>query len=313
LSDTQKEGDLPEKFGRTIWQYINHTDPKILYDTIQIINEGGSSKIYSALEKKTQTRVAIKQIDLKNYQIETFTNEISVMKSCSKHRNILLLRDVHLIPGYLWIVLEYMDAGCLTDILEEYQHIQMNEEQIAKVTMDTLKALLYLHSFHRIHRDVKSDNLFLSRNGHIKLGDFGFSTQLTKSKSKRNSVIGTPYWMAPEMIKGEEYDTSVDIWSLGITVMEMAESEPPYMEHPPIRAVYYIVNKGVPTLKDKDKWSQEIKDFISFILVKDPKQRPKAEELLVHPFLSKACSTKVIADLIRRTEVIKKGLYKVKN
>jgi len=254
----------------------------------------------------------LNKLILKNYQIETFTNEISVMKSCSNHRNILQLTNVHLIPGYLWIVLEFMDAGCLTDILEEYEHIQMSEEQIAKVTQDALKALLYLHSFHRIHRDVKSDNLYLSRNGHVKLGDFGFAIQLTKSKSKRNSVIGTPYWMAPEMITGEEYDTSVDIWSLGITVMEMAESEPPYMDQPPIRAVYYIVNKGIPQLKDQNKWSQEMKDFLSYTLVKDPSKRPKAEELLAHPFLSKACSTKMIADLIRRTEVIKKSLYKTK-
>jgi len=122
-------------------------------------------------------------------------------------------------------------------------------------------------------------------------------------------VIGTPYWMAPEMIKGEDYDTCVDIWSLGITILEMAESEPPYLEYPPIRALYFISNKGIPPLKDATKWSTEMKDFISKCLTVNPAERQKTSDLLSHPFLNKACNRSGIKDLIRRTEVIKRRLY----
>jgi serine/threonine protein kinase len=139
--------------------------------------------------------------------------------------------------------MEYMGGGCLTVILEQYDSLRMREDHIARVCMDTLEALAYMHDLHRIHRDIKSDNILLSSTGVVKIADFGYAAQLTEKKRKRNTIVGTPYWMAPELIRGQSYDVKVDLWSLGIMVMEMAEGEPPYMDFPPLRALFLITTK----------------------------------------------------------------------
>ena len=150
--------------------------------------------------------------------------------------------------------------------------------------------MIYIHSLHRIHRDIKSDNILLGGDGSVKIADFGYAAQLTQQQQKRYTVVGTPYWMAPELIRGHEYGTKVDIWSLGIMIMEMAEGEPPYMEFPPLRALFLITTKNIPGLKD-NKWSANFQDFLRQCLCKEPEKRPSAEQLSRHPFLKSACSS----------------------
>jgi len=182
-----------------------------------------------------------------------------------------------------------MGGGCLTDVLESFDSVQLTESQIAYCCRETVKALVYIHGLHRIHRDIKSDNVLLGSDGAVKLADFGYAAQLTQKQQKRNTVVGTPYWMAPELIRGHDYGTKVDIWSLGIMLMEMAEGEPPYMEYPPLRALFLITTKGIPPVKEQHKWSRDFHDFFARCLDVNVQTRPEARELLKHPFLLRAC------------------------
>eukprot|EP01123_Difflugia_compressa_P011814 TRINITY_DN482_c1_g1_i1.p1 TRINITY_DN482_c1_g1~~TRINITY_DN482_c1_g1_i1.p1 ORF type:complete len:229 (-),score=50.57 TRINITY_DN482_c1_g1_i1:47-649(-) len=181
----------------------------------------------------------------------------------------------------------------------------MSEDQIARVCLDVLLALHYMHQLHCIHRDIKSDNILLNRKGQVKLADFGFSCQLTKEKAKRTSIIGTPYWMPPEIIGGQEYGTKVDIWSLGIMIIEMAQGEPPYMDYPPLRALFMISTKGIPPLKDERKWSSSMIDFLNKCITHEHENRPGGEELLQHLFLQKVCDRQDIVKLLEVTEQIR--------
>lgn len=226
--------------------------------------------------------------------------ELKMMKD-SHHPNIVDYIDSFIVDdNQLWVIMEYMDGGCLTDVLEQFETVKMTESQIARVCFETLKALSYIHSRHRIHRDIKSDNILLNMKGDVKLADFGYAAQLTQQQQKRRTVVGTPYWMAPELIRGHDYGVKVDIWSLGIMVMEMAEGEPPYMEYPPLRALFLITTKGIPPLKEPNKWSPEFLDFYAKCLEKDADKRPDANELLRHPFLKKACPPAELGPLILR-------------
>jgi len=201
--------------------------------------------------------------------------------------------------------MEYMDGGCLTDILEQFDELKMTEPQIAFVARETLKALSYIHSLHRIHRDIKSDNVLLTLSGQLKLADFGYAAQLTQKQQKRNTVVGTPYWMAPELIRGHDYGIKVDIWSLGIMVMETVEGEPPYMEFPPLRALFLITTKGIPPLKEPHKWSPEFNDFFSRCLDKDVEKRPDANTLLKHPFMTHAGEAADFSPLIKASKALR--------
>lgn len=164
--------------------------------------------------------------------LQNLKNELALQRLCS-HENIVALRDCFLWNNKLWIAMELMDAGCLTEILGP--DIDFPEECIAYVCRNILQALAYLHRNNKLHRDIKSDNVLINSKGEIKLADFGFAVGLTKEHDRRKSVVGTPFWMAPELIRGAEYDGSVDIWSLGITCLEMADGEPPYYREPPLR------------------------------------------------------------------------------
>jgi len=206
--------------------------------------------------------------------------------------------------------MEYMDGGCLTEILEQFDQMQMQERHIARVCLETLKGLIYIHSLHRIHRDIKSDNILMSLNGEIKLADFGYAAQLTKQKQKRNTIVGTPYWMAPELIRGQSYDTKVDVWSLGIMAMEMAEGEPPYMEFPPLRALFLITTKGIPALKDARKWTTLFRDFVGKCLEKEADNRIDSVELLKHPFLRTACEPMEVVSIIEKSRSLKESQVK---
>jgi len=224
--------------------------------------------------------------------------EINIMKS-SKHENIVEYIDSFIVENNkLWVVMELMDGGCLTDVLEQFEFVRLNEAQIAYACHQTLKALSYIHKCHRIHRDIKSDNILLNSRGAVKIADFGYAAQLTQEQQKRHTVVGTPYWMAPELIRGHDYGFKVDIWSLGIMLMEMVEGEPPYMEFPPLRALFLITTKGIPPLQNADHWSPQLVDFYNKCLEKDVDKRPGAEALLQHPFLQHSCTPEEFAPII---------------
>jgi serine/threonine protein kinase len=254
--------------------------------------------VFGATNVKTAQKVAVKKMEINNENIKLLVTEIGIMKS-SKHQNIVEYLDSYIVDDReMWVVMEFMGGGCLTDVLESFDSVQMTEAQIAYVARETLKALAYVHSLHRIHRDIKSDNILLSSEGAVKLADFGYAAQLTNKQKVRNTVVGTPYWMAPELIRGHDYGTKVDIWSLGIMLIEMAEGEPPYMEYPPLRALFLITTKGIPPLKDA-KWSKEFQDFFAKCLDVNVQTRPEALELLQHPLLAKACSPEQFKPIIQ--------------
>jgi len=300
---------LPEEKVLTLNDVVSKADPKLLYHSIQKIGEGAAGEVFSAIQKDGNKTVAIKQMNLAAQQknIKLLLTEIDIMKN-SNHKNIVHYYDSYVVDDrFLWVVMEFMAGGCLTDILEQFDSIQMTEQMISHVCLETLDGLQYIHSLHRIHRDIKSDNILIGARGEVKLADFGYAAQLTQQKSKRSTIVGTPYWMAPELIRGQEYDQKVDIWSLGIMAMEMAEGEPPYMDFPPLRALFLITTKGIPPLKESDKWSREFADFVAQCLEKDAEKRPDATQLLKHPFLKTACKGPDMAPLVEQAKKLKEG------
>jgi len=295
---------LPEEKTLTLNELVNKGDPSALYRDMEKIGEGAAGEVFSATTNNGK-QVAIKKMEINGENMKLLITEIGIMKT-SRHDNIVDYVDSYCIEDrQLWVVMEYMDGGCLTDILEQFEDIKMNEAQIALCCKETLRALSYIHSLHRIHRDIKSDNILLDVEGHVKLADFGYAAQLTQKHQKRNTVVGTPYWMAPELIRGHDYGTKVDIWSLGIMLMEMVEGEPPYMEFPPLRALFLITTKGIPPLKEPQKWSADLNDFFNRCLEKDVEKRPSADELLKHPFINRACKSGELGPVIRTAKALR--------
>jgi len=235
---------------------------------------------------------------------ESLMYEIYIMKKC-RHENIVDFFDAYKVGRFIWLAMEFMGLGSITDILDQFITLPMNESQIAAVCLGTLKGLACIHSSHKIHRDIKSDNILVNDNGVVKIADFGFAAQLTSKKQKRKTVVGTPYWMAPELIQGLDYDAKVDIWSLGIMALEMMEGEPPYMDFPPLRALFMITTQGVPDLKEPNKWSSGLKDFLKICLQRDPFDRPTSSNLLSHPFLLNSCSNVELVKVADQAKKIK--------
>ena len=174
--------------------------------------------------------------------------------------------------------------GNLTELVMDRAG-NLPEKVMAYIAREILNGLLTLHAHHRIHRDLKSDNVLISTEGDVKLGDFGYAAQLTTEQNARQTVVGTPSWMAPELVSGSSYDQKVDIWSLGIVMLELAEGEPPYLRENPMKALFYIASKPAPLLKNKRRWSPEFQDFVTKCLVKIPQNRSLTTELVSHPFL----------------------------
>jgi len=198
----------------------------------------------------------------------------------------------------LWLVTELMDAGVLTNVVDLHQSLPMDESLIAYVCKRTLQGLDYLHDLGIIHRDIKSDNILLKKNGVIKLSNFGYAAILTKEHPTRTSIVGTPFWMSPELIRSCEYDTKVDIWSLGITCREMADGTPPYMDYPPMKALFQITTRGVPPLDGN--WDEKFVDFLNKCLESDVSKRSTAKELLQHPFLQMECSVENFVEFLEK-------------
>eukprot|EP01090_Pellita_catalonica_P013630 TRINITY_DN3288_c0_g1_i2.p1 TRINITY_DN3288_c0_g1~~TRINITY_DN3288_c0_g1_i2.p1 ORF type:complete len:504 (+),score=84.47 TRINITY_DN3288_c0_g1_i2:27-1538(+) len=289
--------ELPEDDEDNLEELINKTDPTTIYSNIKKIGEGAAGEVFVATHTNGQ-KVAVKKMALNSESLKLLVTEIKIMKT-SKHPNVVDYIESHVVSDQIWVIMEFMGFGCLTEVLEQFEYgVHMTEPQMAFCCRETLSALSYIHSLHRIHRDIKSDNVLVNEQGDIKIADFGYAAQLTKQKQQRNTVVGTPYWMAPELIRGQDYGIKVDIWSLGIMAMEMAEGEPPYMEFPPLRALFLITTKGIPDLKGPNKWSNEMKDFLKKCLIKGVSARPDATELLKHPWMKKACTNSALVPVV---------------
>ncbi|OAP61239.1 hypothetical protein AYL99_03440 [Fonsecaea erecta] len=298
-------------------QVVSKDNPLESYSKQKKIGQGASGSVYVARVKESATsavarelyrthgpkgQVAIKQMDLRNQpRKELIVNEIIVMKD-SKHPNIVNFLDSFLQEqnNELWVVMEFMEGGALTDIIDNNPVI--TEDQIATICYETCKGLAHLHSQDIIHRDIKSDNVLLDRVGNVKITDFGFCAKLTESKSKRATMVGTPYWMAPEVVKQKEYGPKVDIWSLGIMAIEMIESEPPYLNEEPLKALFLIATNGTPRLKNPNKLSRELKAFLSVCLCVDVRSRASADELLKNDFMRMGCSLASLSELLKWRE-----------
>lgn len=303
-------GEMPNEKVISLNDLINTTDPLELYSDILKIGEGAAGEVFIATELKTGRKVAIKKMSLSAQNMKMLVTEICVMKE-SAHPAVVAYFDSYVVDDKIWVAMELMSGGCLTDILDEFDQVKLTEKQIAFTCRQVLAGLSYIHSGHRIHRDIKSDNILIGEDGSVKIADFGYAAQLTKGRAKRQTIVGTPYWMAPELIRGVEYDQKVDIWSLGIMLMEMAEGEPPYMDYPPLRALFLITTKGIPGLKEPSKWSPKLTDFLAKCLTQDPQQRPEANTLLDHPFLEDVAPPREIIDQVRNAKKAKEDALKL--
>nr|XP_020765146.1 serine/threonine-protein kinase PAK 5 [Odocoileus virginianus texanus] len=296
-SDQQPSRVSHEQFRAALQLVVSPGDPREYLDNFIKIGEGSTGIVCIATEKHTGKQVAVKKMDLRKQQRrELLFNEVVIMRDYH-HDNVVDMYNSYLVSDELWVVMEFLEGGALTDIVT---HTRMNEEQIATVCLSVLRALSYLHNQGVIHRDIKSDSILLTSDGRIKLSDFGFCAQVSKEVPKRKSLVGTPYWMAPEVISRLPYGTEVDIWSLGIMVIEMIDGEPPYFNEPPLQAMRRIRDSLPPRVKDLHKVSSVLRAFLDLMLVREPSQRATAQELLRHPFLKLAGPPSCIVPLMRQ-------------
>ncbi|KAI0299266.1 hypothetical protein BC826DRAFT_1102819 [Russula brevipes] len=276
--DKANDADIVKR----LQQICTDADPTRLYRNLVKIGQGASGGVFTAYQVGTNLSVAIKQMDLdKQPKKDLIINEILVMRA-SRHANIVNYIDSFLYKNELWVVMEYME-----------------------VSRETAQGLQHLHKHGVIHRDIKSDNVLLSLTGDIKLTDFGFCAQISDpAHAKRTTMVGTPYWMAPEVVTRKEYGPKVDIWSLGIMAIEMIEGEPPYLNQNPLKALYLIATNGTPTIANPENLSSTFRDYLAKTLEVDAEKRPDATLLLQHPFFAIAEPLRTLAPLIKAAREI---------
>eukprot|EP00039_Didymoeca_costata_P008359 m.110924 g.110924 ORF g.110924 m.110924 type:complete len:513 (+) comp14052_c0_seq2:396-1934(+) len=286
-------------------------DPDEVFMLQESIGEGSYGVVYKSIHSSSGTVVAVKRMlinpnETSTKDIQQTIKEICILQQC-KHPNVVKYFASYFKEQELWIVMEYCGAGSVADILRVLDDT-MTEAHMSAVLEGTLLGLRYLHTEKKIHRDIKAGNILLDKNGVAKLGDLGVVGELHTSQTRRNTVIGTPFWMAPEVISAAEeggYDVKADIWSLGITVIEMAEGRPPLADVHPMRAIFMIPAKPPPTFSEPDKWGQPLQNFLGLCLLKDPNERASASKLLETAFIKSSLGSRALLDLIERVDAAK--------
>ncbi|KAA8494695.1 Serine/threonine-protein kinase pakC [Porphyridium purpureum] len=292
-------------------------DPELHFQAIKGLGKGagGIVILVTKNDDPTQTKLALKKVEPADESEErALEMEITVM-SGTRHKNLIKCYETFRWEGAWWISMEYMSGGCLTDVLDFLRKTKqsMPEKLIAYVIRQTLKGLNYMHMQKRLHRDIKSDNILVCADqGTVKLADFGFVCELTEEKAKRTTCVGTPYWMAPELISNHEYDYKADVWSMGVLTIECADLVPPYFDEKPLRAMYLITKRPPPRMKDPSKWSFEMLDFVARCVALNPARRATTAELLAHPFLRQTADKndmkKMLQDMFQLKAANKKKL-----
>ncbi|KAG0870480.1 hypothetical protein G6F16_006577 [Rhizopus arrhizus] len=286
---------------RALSKLCREEDPHQYYADMTKIGEGASGSVYKAYAvQKEHTVVAIKQIHLRRQsRKDLIVEEVRMGQEKPFHDNLVKHVESFLWKHDVWIVMEYMEGGSLTDVVA---HNCMTEKEIAAICLELLKALDYLHSRGVIHRDIKSDNILIGPQGQIKLSDFGYCAQIDKIRSKRTTLAGTLCWMAPEIVQCKEYGPNVDIWSLGITAIEMVEGSPPHLENPQQAIQILKTQHTPPSLKNPEQLSPYFRDFLNQCLQFNAEDRPTAHDLLQHPFLSDAAPLCSLLPLIENAK-----------
>ncbi|TPX67349.1 hypothetical protein SpCBS45565_g03850 [Spizellomyces sp. 'palustris'] len=291
-------------------------DPDTLYELMEHIGTGSYGEVFKARSRVTGELAAVKVIKLEaGEELDDVLHEVNFLRDCN-HRNVVSYIGCYMKKGavrgqkHIWIVMEFCGGG---SVEASYKGLRgaLTEQEITCIIRESLTGLAFLHSCNKMHRDIKCGNILMTENGQIKIADFGVSTQLTRTFSKRHTFIGTPYWMAPEVITAEQqgtaYDYKADVWSLGITAMEMAECSPPMFDMHPMRVLFMIPKLDPPKLKDQTKWSPAFRDFLHVCLEKDPDKRPTADQLLQHPFVRpEGNPANIVTNLIERTREAKR-------